>query len=197
MKKYIISVLLGLLLFPAISYAKCCDCWQDTYSEHIACPPFPLRIPGFGTCTVIYKSNRSEDGDAIGYLRLKNTGIEKLIGKMIHRTKPCGIDRSYIDEPRKLLGVTDEYLVLSSDILARGQFEIVREIWDDGNWEEWKEKPERLIIREMMGDEYKCFVTGSESKYNCARCGKKLARSIGMNNYYCTVCKTGFNIKEE
>lgn len=165
MKKYIISALLGSLFFSVTSYAKCCDCCQKENINKVNYLHVYENIDSAKTPVSIYSLARS--------MSVRNTGIKKLIGKMVHRTKPCGIDRSYIDEPRKLLAVTDEYLILSSDILARGQFEIVREIWDDGNWE---------------------AVT---SKYYCVRCGKKLSCSTGDFNYFCTSCKTEFNIKEE
>lgn len=96
-------------------------------------PPEYLLI--VATSTVFAKGI----GDITIKTRNRDTGIKKLIGKMVHRTKPCGSvnDRSYITEPRKLLDVTDEYLILSSDILLKGKFEIDRNTWDDGNWKEW------------------------------------------------------------
>lgn len=56
-------------------------------------------------------------------------------------------------------------------------------------------KPERLIIREMIGSETMHTIYYGEAKYHCVRCGKSLY--LNPVGYYCTWCRTGFNIKKE
>lgn len=179
MKKYIIAALLVLLL-PTVSYAKCCNCCQKD---------IPLM-------NITY----------VGTMTITDTGIKKLIGKMVHRTKPCvtntssfgSIDSRFMHEPKKLMAVTDKHLIFESTVFTGEQFEIGRDIWDDGNWEEWIVKHKRLTVIELVDNETFVAVWGeSSSRYYCVKCGKKLSGWMGLNNYRCPACRAEFNIKEE
>lgn len=193
LKKYILTVIF-ILVFPVIGFAKCCDYYQNKKGPIIHYYP---RIPTMRGTTTELIVNRSENGDTIGYESLRNDGIKKLIGKMVRRTKPCmanNYDRSYMSEPRKLLAVTDRYLILSSDILAEKKFEIERNEWDDGNWEEWR-KPKRLSATEMIGTETFHTISYGKSQYHCVVCGGFLR--LTPIDHYCLSCKTGWDVKEE
>lgn len=152
--------------------------------------PVDYQVVGFTGTTIVL-------GSTTTYININDTGIKKLIGKIVHRIKPCvanNYDRSYMSEPRKLLNVTDEYLILSSDILAEGKFKIERNEWDDGNWEEWR-KSERLSATEMIGSETFHIISYGKSQYHCVICGGFLR--LTPTDHYCLSCKTGWDIKDE
>lgn len=169
-----------VLLLPTVGYAKCCDCCVEKYF---------MYTPINATTTIF--------GEAINSKSLNDTGIKKLIGKMVHRTKPikaeCRNDDSFMCDPLKLLTVSEESLTLISEY--NKLHELKRDIWDDGNWEEVK--PQRLTVREAGGEISYTLLKATSTKYSCVRCGRRLDYSFGDVNYYCTSCKTGFNIKAE
>ena len=67
------------------------------------------------------------------------TQIRNLIGKKIYRTVPCKGDKSYINDPRKLLEVKDNDLILSGWKEDEEPIKLSRSKWDDGNWIEFIE----------------------------------------------------------
>ena len=130
--------------------------------------------------------------------------LERLIGKKIHRTRAHGInyyhvlDRSYIDEPRRLIDVTCKYIILEPDITdATGRLlKLDRDQWDDGCWEEWKNS--RLSVRELIGTETAGFTLSAwTSSYRCVVCGEHLTTIYNSETVrYCSKCKKYFNIEK-
>lgn len=177
MKKYIVVVMLGLLFLGAI-YAKCCDC-KNNYITYL-----------YGSTT----TGCSHELKRMVNNAKKYTEIEKLVGKMVHRITPLGTDKSYIGSSRKLLDVTDKYLILTSEVSCNGLHELERATWDDGNW---KEVVKNLwtVIEITVSSSFP-LTLGLADKY-CVRCGGRLQYILGNNNYYCGSCKTGFNVMEE
>ena len=162
--------------------------------------------------------NRSLWDDGKWKLWDDHTMIKNLIGKKIHRTKPCEGDKSYINDLRILLDVKDNDLILSGWNWSEDKetIKLSRSKWDDGNWKEystdkfliygnvvvgtWKEekKPERILVRELIGSEAVGLSPSRYiSEYHCVECGEKIALVYYcITIYKCNKCKKYFDINK-
>ena len=132
--------------------------------------------------------------------------LKSLIGKKIYRTRAYGIDdyhvidKSYMDEPRRLIDITCKYIILESDITnpVEKSIKLDRDQWDDGYWEEWREA-KRLLVRELVGNETAGLTLSDwTSSYHCVVCGGNLITVWNRNvTWYCSQCKKHFNIEKK
>ena len=81
--------------------------------------------------------------------------LESLAGKQIARNVPVktktDYDESFINTPYKLFAY-DEYL-MTLEKEDTGRISLNRELWDDGNWKEWKSTEQTICYWNRVRDE--------------------------------------------
>ena len=144
-----------------------------------------------------------------------NTDLSKLVDKQIYRDVPAknktNYDAAYQNIPYTINSYSENIVSLRD---SNGKLIVLeRDLWDDGNWKEYKDavvvleklhkvfsgkKLERLSVRELVGSETAGFkLSDWASSYCCVKCGQSLTTVYNSNTaWYCFKCKKYFNIEK-